>query len=125
MPPLARRIIALVLRQRNEFSLARYRREASGFPLLFRLLNALLARGDEIPPDVARALECRAAEEHQPRRPRRRHRDAVAGTKYQELRRCEFVAGDVDLALGDVDRPFLMVGIEGRIGTGVEQNFGI
>jgi hypothetical protein len=39
------------------------------------LLDPFPARGHEIPPDVARALQCRAAEKHQTRRARCPRRD--------------------------------------------------
>ena len=57
----------LVLGQRNKlFLVARNQREFSGLPLLFRLLDTLLARRDEIPPQIARAFESRPAQKHQP-----------------------------------------------------------
>src|SRR5215510_6654323 len=65
------------LRQRNELVLLRNRGEAAGFPVLFGLLDPLLAGGDEIPPDMARAFQRVAAQEHHPRRLKRLHRDAI------------------------------------------------
>src|ERR1700736_2325923 len=53
------RCARLGFRQRNELGLARDRCESSHLPILFRLLDPLPARGHEIPPDVARALQCR------------------------------------------------------------------
>ena len=38
---------------------------------------------------------------------RRRHRDGVAGTEHQQLSGRELVAGDVDLAVDDIDRALL------------------
>src|SRR5262249_7039224 len=57
-----------LLRQRNELVLLRNCRKTPGFPVLFGLLDPLLAGGDEIPPDVARPLQCIAAQEHHSRR---------------------------------------------------------
>ena len=45
------------LRQRDELGLAGHRREPAGFPIFLGLANALLARGDEIPPDVSGLIE--------------------------------------------------------------------
>src|SRR6185503_8644107 len=67
-----------LLRQRNELMLLWNRCKTSGFPVLLSLLDPLLAGGHEIPPDVARAFQRVAAEEHHPGRPQRLHRDAVA-----------------------------------------------
>src|SRR4051794_32032640 len=72
------------LRQRNELVLLRNLGKTAGFPVLFGLLDALLAGGNEIPPDMARALQRVTAEEHHPRRFDRLHRDAVARTEDQQ-----------------------------------------
>jgi hypothetical protein len=49
-------------------------------PLLFRGFDLFLARGDKIPPDVARPAERRAAEKHEARALRsRRDADPVLG----------------------------------------------
>ena len=56
------------LRQRNELMFLGNMGKAAGFPVLFRLLDPLLAGGDEIPPDMARAFQRVAAEEHHARR---------------------------------------------------------
>jgi hypothetical protein len=76
------------------------------------LFDPLSARGHEIPPDVPRALERSAAEEHETRAPRCSDGDPVARTKDEKPRAFECLARDVDLAVGDVDRPLLLVGIE-------------
>src|SRR5260370_33777262 len=54
-----------LFRQRNELALLRDRSEAPLLPILLGRLDALAARGDEIPPDVARALQRGAAEVHE------------------------------------------------------------
>src|SRR5947207_15355498 len=56
-----------LLRQRYEFRLSGNRREPSCFPVGAGLLDALLAAGDEIPPDEARAIERLAAEKQHAR----------------------------------------------------------
>lgn len=89
--------------------------EAAGFPVLLRLFDALLARGDEIPPDVARAFQRGAAEEHQPRFRLRANRNSVAGSEDQQARAFKIVGGDLDLAVDDIDRALLGVGIERRL----------
>src|SRR4029077_20719875 len=75
------------LRQRNELVLLRNLGKTAGFPVLFGLLDPLLAGGNAIPPDVARALQRVAAEEHHPRRLGRLHRDAITWTEDQQARR--------------------------------------
>src|SRR3984957_12970638 len=52
-----------LVRQRNEFrGVARHDIEAAGFPVGLGGFDAFLARGDEIPPDVARAVHGGAAD---------------------------------------------------------------
>ncbi len=60
---------------------------------------------DEVPPDVARPVHGLAAEQHQPGVALRQDGDPVAGPEDQEPAGTEDVAGDVDLARDDVDRP--------------------
>src|ERR1700733_12421790 len=57
------------LRQRNEFVLIGNGCEAAALPVRFRLFDPLFTGRDEIPPDVARAFQRVAAEEHHPRGP--------------------------------------------------------
>src|SRR4051794_23956657 len=54
------------LRQRDEFVLARHVSKAPGLPVLLGLLDPLFGRGHEIPPDMARAFQRVAAEQHHP-----------------------------------------------------------
>src|SRR5260221_13614382 len=58
-----------VMRQRNEFGFPGYGRKLLPFPTLFGTLDALLGRGDEIPPDEPRRGERCAAEQHRSRTP--------------------------------------------------------
>ena len=69
----------------NSLLVARHDVEAARLPVGLGLLDALLARGDEVPPDVARAVHGGAADEHDARVARRRHRDGVAGPQDQQL----------------------------------------
>src|SRR6185437_7956213 len=91
-----------LLGQRNELMLLRNRVETAGFPVLFGLLDPLLAGRDKIPPDMAQAFQRIAAEEHHPGRPRGLHGDAVAWPEDQELRRLVAIAGDLDLAVDEI-----------------------
>src|SRR3954453_4801599 len=75
-----------LFRQRNELMFLRNRGEAAGFPILLGLLDPLLAGRNEIPPDVARALQRIAAEKHHPRGLERLDGDAVAGPEDQQPR---------------------------------------
>ena len=91
--------------KRNELCFARHRGESSALPIFFRLLDPFHPRGHEIPPDVAWALQCRAAEKHQARRARFSHRDLVARLEDQKPRPVECLARNIDLALDDINRP--------------------
>src|ERR1700691_572144 len=83
-------------RQRNELVFVGDVGEAAGLPVLFGLLDPLLAGGNEVPPDMARAFQRIAAEEHHSRRPRRLHRDAVAGPENQQPGPLIALARDLD-----------------------------
>src|SRR5258707_13460642 len=99
--------------------------KTSGFPVLLGLLDPLLAGRDEIPPDVARALQRVAAEEHHPRRLDRLHRDAVAGPEDQEARRLIALVRDLDFALDHLDRGLLVVGVERHAGAARRRALGL
>src|SRR5437016_5936089 len=95
------------LRQRNELVFLRNMGKTAGFPVLFGLLDPLLAGGDEIPPDMPRAFQRVAAEEHHPRRLDRLHRDAVAGPEDQQPRAFITFTRDFNLAIDQIDRALL------------------
>src|SRR5438067_1794272 len=93
------RIFFASLRQRNELALvARHDVEAALLPFGLGLLDALLARGDEIPPDVTRPVHRGAADEDDARVGRSRDRETVARAEDQELAGREAVTGDLDFA---------------------------
>src|SRR5665213_1616307 len=73
------------LRQRNRLSFPRHRHESSGAPIGLRLLDALLGRRDEIPPDVARPIEPCAANQQQARRRGGRHHRRLARLQDDKL----------------------------------------
>src|SRR5262249_41229761 len=92
------------LGQWNELLIvARHGIEAGELPIGLGLLDALLARGDEVPPDVARPVHRCAAEQHEARIADRGDRDAIAGAEQQQPAWREPVAGDVDLARDEID----------------------
>src|SRR5665213_724105 len=99
-----------LLRQRNEFVFVGNMREATGLPVLLGLLDPLLAGGNEIPPDVARAFQRIAAEEHHPGWLQRLDGNAVAGPEDQQPWRFVALSGDLDLAIDQIDRALLMIG---------------
>ena len=66
-----------------------------------------------------------AAEEHQPRRRHRRDGDTIAGAEDQQRRCGEGFARDLHLALDDVDRAFLVVGVEWRGSSGGDHHLGV
>src|SRR6476660_8836279 len=100
------------LRQRNELVFLGNMGKAAGFPVLFGLFYPLLAGGHEIPPDMARAFQRIAAEEHHPRRLGSLDRDAIAGSENQQPRAFVAFARDLDLAVDHIDRAFFVTGIE-------------
>src|ERR1700692_557451 len=104
------------LRQRNELMFVGNMGKTAGFPVLFCLLDPFLGGGDEIPPDVARALQGVAAEKHHPGWSCRLDRDAVAGAEDQQPRSFKATAGYLDFAVDHIDRALLLVGIERHAG---------
>src|SRR6266849_6395126 len=113
------------LRQRNEFVFIRNVREAARLPVLLGLLDSLLARGDEIPPDMAWAFQRIAAEEHHPRRLCRLDRNAIAGPEDQKARPHIMITGYVDFAIDEIDSALLMVGIERHAGPLLRGHLGV
>ncbi len=75
--------------------------------------------GDEIPPDVARAVHGLAAEEEKPARRQRGDRDLIAGAENQKPAAFEAVAGDLDGALRDINAAFLMLRGQWHFGAGL------
>src|SRR6516165_934520 len=116
---------ALLLRQRNELVLLRNRRKAARLPVLLGLLDPLLARRDEIPPDVAWTLQRIAAQKHHPCRLDRLYRDAVARPEDQQQRTLIALARNFDLAVDEIDRALLMIGVERHAGARGRGHFGI
>src|SRR6202453_5481037 len=112
-------------RQRNELVFVGDVGEAAGLPVLFGLLDPLLAGGNEVPPDMARAFQRIAAEEHHPRRARGLDRDAVAGPEDQQPRALMAFVSDLDLAVDQVDRALFMVGIERQADAFSRRHFGV
>src|SRR4029078_5298081 len=77
--------ISSAFRQRDElFLISRNDIEASRLPFLLGLFDALLRRGDEIPPDVALRAKRGSAEKHEMRTDVRRYDDLVTGPEHQQ-----------------------------------------
>src|ERR1700720_1346169 len=87
------------LRKRNELMFVGDGSEAAGLPVLLGLLDPLLAGGDEVPPDMARAFQRIAAEKHHPRRFCSPYGDAIAGPENQKPRPLIAIAGYFDFAV--------------------------
>src|ERR1700741_1751477 len=97
----------------------------AGLPVLLGLLDPLLTRRDEVPPDVARAFQRIAAEEHHSGRRYGFHGDAVAGPEDQESRAFITLVRDLDFAVDQIDRALLMIGIERHAGAGGRRDLGV
>src|SRR5581483_9315745 len=104
----------------NSLSSPGYRRKPPRFPIGARLLDAFLARGHEIPPDVARPIHRRAAEEHETRRVRGFESNAIARPEDEQQARLEALTPDVDGAGYGVNRALLVVGIERQRSAGCQ-----
>src|SRR6478672_7638934 len=92
------------LRQRNELMFLGNLSKAAGFPVLFRLLDPLLAGGNEIRPDMAWAFQRVAADEHHARPRDRFHRDALAGPEDQQSRPLVAFVGNFAFSVDEIDR---------------------
>src|SRR6202521_6133640 len=119
------RPIRSIVRKWNELGIvAGNRRPAPELPVGFRLVDALLARRHEVPPDVAGGAPGRAAENHNARASDGSDGDAVVGAEHQEPLGFEAVAAHVDLAFHDEDRALLVVGVERHFRAGLERHLG-
>src|ERR1700674_4741342 len=79
------RPIRSIVRKWNELGIVPgNRRPAPELPVGFRLVDALLARRHEVPPDVARAVHGGAAEDDDARPRDRGDGDAVVGTEHEQ-----------------------------------------
>src|SRR4051794_20614245 len=112
-------------RQRNELVLVWDMGKAAGLPVLLGLLDPLPAGGHKIPPDMARALQRVAAEEHHPRRGVRLDGNSVAGPEDQEPRPLVAFMRDLDLAVDHIDRALLVIGIQRRRHALLQRHLGI
>ena len=108
----------------NSLGVAGNEFKAAGFPIGLGCFDAVLARGDEIPPDVARPIHGGAADHDDMRVTRRRHVDAVTGFEHQEPFRAVTVAGNLDLAGDDINGALLMIGGERQDRAGFEMSVG-
>src|SRR6185312_6525812 len=93
-------------RQRDEFRIVEDWSKSALFPIGFGRFDALLRRGHEIPPDMARPVHRRATGEHQSRLRESEDRDAVARPQHEKAARVESDAADIDLAGDNIDAAF-------------------
>src|SRR3954466_5807830 len=122
---LAARRIGTIFRQRDELDLVAWHTlEAAFLPLVLGLLDALLARRDEIPPDVTRTVERCAADHRDAARLCRGNRDAIGRAKHEKLAGSEFVSRHIDLSRHDVNAALLALGVERHRGARVERHIG-
>src|SRR5437588_9339223 len=117
--------IRTILRQRDELDLvARHAGEFSFAPFVLGLLDALLARGNEVPPDMAGAVERCATDHRDAARLCRGQSNLVGRTEYEKLAGSELVARNVDFAGNNIDSALLAFGIERHHGAGIERDVG-
>src|SRR5215471_14328272 len=106
----------LLVRKGDELDFVpRHLAEMTGFPVRFGLLDALLAGRNEIPPDMARPIHRRAAEDDEMGVGRGGNRHGVARLEDQKAAGLEFVAGDIEYTVDHIDRALFMVGIERQL----------
>src|SRR5262245_41388415 len=89
---------SLTLGQGDKPGIPRNHLEPGRFPVGLRRLDAVLAGGNEVPPDIAWTVHGGAPEHHKMRLGHGLYGDAVAGTEDQKPARLEPVALDLDLA---------------------------
>jgi hypothetical protein len=105
--------ISLGFGKRKELCFAQHRRESSRLPIFFALLDPFPARGHEIPPDIARALQCRAAEKHQAR-----GREPICSDALAALPGCPDAAGAPEHEI-EITPEMIEAGVEAcRFGAG-------
>src|SRR3982074_1376531 len=100
-------------------------REAAALPVLFGLLDPLLAGGNEIPPDMARTFQRIAAEKHHSRRLCRLYRDAIARPEDQQPRSLIAIAGYFYFAVDHVNGALFVVGVERYADARLRGYFGV
>src|SRR5438270_143494 len=86
--------------------------EAALFPFGLGLLDPLLARRHEIPPDVARAFHRGSADQNDACLAAGRHCDCIAWPEHQKLTSPEAITGNVDLTRYDIKRALFRLGIK-------------
>ena len=106
------------LRQRDELRLARHRVEPPLLPGALRLLDPLLAAGDEVPPEVARAIHGLAADQQEAGLASRLDGQAVAGAEDEHPAGLEGLAGDAHGAVEQVGGALLVMGVERELAPG-------
>src|SRR5215472_8897989 len=95
----------LRLRQRNELDfVARHLAEVAGRPFGFGLLDPILARRNEVPPDMPWPVHGGATQNHHMRVGHGLERDVIAWAQHQEALAAEPVATDIDLAVEHINR---------------------
>ena len=92
----------------------------AGGPFRLGLLDAVLPRRHEIPPDVARAVHRCAAEQHEMGVGEGGYDDRVSGPQDEQLAGAEPIAGDFNLACDQINRALLGIGID-RLHTGADR----
>ena len=97
------RLRAAIARQRYPFRFTRHLREAPAFPARCGLVYQFARARDEVPPDVAIAVERGAAKQHHARRGASRDVHRSVGWQDGEMMRVQGKAFDVDLPCNGID----------------------
>src|SRR6187551_2067286 len=94
----------------------------TGFPICLSLFNALFAGRHEIPPDMARSIHRRAADDDEMGVVDRRDGWGIARLEHQQPSRLELVAGNIDDTFDNIDRALLVARIERQRRAGLQMH---
>src|SRR5580704_2460611 len=109
------------VRQRNELrAVAGHDSEAAGFPIGLGGLDAVFARGYEIPPNMAGSIHRGTADQDEMSIFERLHFGAVARLEHQKLLRGMTITANFDFTWNHVERTLLIFSLERQDSAGCQ-----
>ena len=96
------------LRKRNKLGVSGDSIESRHLPVSLGLLDAILSRGHEIPPDMTGAVHWFAAKCHEARVGLCPDGYAIAGPKHEQLGRAKDITGNLNLAGDSIDSSLIV-----------------